>query len=67
MAGDIISFALLSLSSIIIIVNPLGATLIYVSFTTDMDQTLRDTIAKDACRFALIILLIVAVVGTWIL
>jgi len=24
----------------------LGATLIYVSFTTDMDQTLRDTIAR---------------------
>ena len=67
MAGDIVSFVLLSLSSIIIIVNPLGATLIYVSFTTDMDQTLRDTIAKDACRFALIILLIVAVLGTWIL
>jgi multiple antibiotic resistance protein len=67
MAGDIISFALLSLSSIIIIVNPLGATLIYVSFTTDMDQALRYTIAKDACRFALIILLIVAVLGTWIL
>ena len=67
MAGDIVSFALLSLSSIIIIVNPLGATLIYVSFTTEMNQTLRDTIAKDACRFALIILLIVAVLGTWIL
>ena len=67
MAGDVISFALLSLSSIIIIVNPLGATLIYVSFTTDMDQNARDTIAKDACRFALIILLIVAVLGTWIL
>ena len=67
MAGDIVSFVLLSLSSIIIIVNPLGATLIYVSFTSDMDQTLRDTIATDACRFALIILLIVAVLGTWIL
>ena len=67
MAGDIVSFALLSLSSIIIIVNPLGATLIYVSFTTDMNQTFRDTIAKDSCRFALIILLIVAVLGTWIL
>jgi multiple antibiotic resistance protein len=67
MAGDVISFALLSLSSIIIIINPLGATLIYVSFTTSMDQTARDTVAKDACRFALIILLIVAVLGTWIL
>jgi multiple antibiotic resistance protein len=67
MAGDVLSFALLSLSSIIIIVNPLGATLIYVSFTTTMDQSVRDAIAKDACRFALIILLSVAVLGTWIL
>jgi len=67
MAGDVLSFALLSLSSIIIIINPLGATLIYVSFTTSMDQITRDTIAKDACRFALIILLTVAVLGTWIL
>jgi len=67
MAGDVLSFALLSLSSIIIIVNPLGATLIFVSFTTSMDQSARDIIAKDACRFALIILLSVAVLGTWIL
>lgn len=67
MAGDVLSFTLLSISSIIIIVNPLGATLIYVSFTTSMDQITRDTIAKDACRFALIILLTVAVLGTWIL
>jgi len=67
MAGDVLSFALLSLSSIIIIVNPLGATLIYVSFTTSMDQITRDTVAKDSCRFALIILLTVAVLGTWIL
>jgi multiple antibiotic resistance protein len=67
MAGDVLSFALLSFSSIIIIVNPLGATLIYVSFTTTMDHTTRDAIAKDACRFALIILLSVAVLGTWIL
>ncbi len=67
MAGDVLSFALLSLSSIIIIINPLGATLIYVSFTTTMDRPARDAIAKDACRFALIILLSVAVLGTWIL
>ncbi len=67
MAGDVLSFALLSLSSVIIIINPLGATLIYVSFTTTMDRPARDSIAKDACRFALIILLFVAVLGTWIL
>jgi multiple antibiotic resistance protein len=67
MAGDVLSFALLSLSSIIIIINPLGATLIYVSFTTTMDHPARDAIARDACRFALIILLSVAVLGTWVL
>ena len=67
MAGDVLSFVLLSLSSVIIIINPLGATLIYVSFTTTMDRPARNAIAKDACRFALIILLSVAVLGAWIL
>ena len=52
MAGDVLSFALLSLSSIIIIVNPLGATLMYVSLTTTLDRPAREVIAKDACRFA---------------
>ena len=51
----------------LIIVNPLGATLIYVSLTTNLDQPARDTIARDACRFALLILVFVAVLGAWIL
>jgi multiple antibiotic resistance protein len=67
MAGDLLSFALLALSSILIIVNPLGATLIYVSLTTSLDRPVRDLVARDACRFALFILLIVAVLGAWIL
>ncbi len=67
MAGDVLSFALLSISSILIIVNPLGATLIYVSLTTNMDRSARDAVARDACRFAFLILLIVALIGTWIL
>lgn len=62
-----LTFALLAFSSIIIIVNPLGATLIYVSLTTSLDRVQKDTIAKDSCRFALIVLLIVAVLGAWIL
>jgi hypothetical protein len=49
MAGDVLSFALLSLSSIIIIVNPLGATLMYVSLTTTMDRSAREVQAKDSC------------------
>lgn len=67
MAGDILSFTLLTLSSMLIIVNPLGATLIYVSLTTNLDQPARDTIARDACRFAFLILVFVALLGAWIL
>jgi multiple antibiotic resistance protein len=67
MAGDVLSFALLAISSILIIVNPLGATLIYVSLTTTLDRPARNVIARDACRFAVFILLFVAVLGAWIL
>ncbi|MGD0080071.1 MAG: MarC family protein [Methanoregula sp.] len=67
MAGDFVSFTLLSLSSMLIIVNPLSSTLIYVSLTSNLDKPARETIAKEACRFALLILLFVAVLGTWIL
>ncbi|MDD1700306.1 MAG: hypothetical protein LUQ04_05865 [Methanoregula sp.] len=49
MAGDILIFALFPLSSIINIVNLLGATIIYVSFTASMNQHARDAIAKDSC------------------
>jgi multiple antibiotic resistance protein len=67
MAGDVLSFALLAISSILIIVNPLGATMIYVSLTTNLEKPMRDSIARDSCRFAIIILLFVAVLGAWIL
>ncbi|MFA5266521.1 MAG: NAAT family transporter [Methanoregula sp.] len=67
MAGDVLSFALLAISSILIIVNPLGATLIYVSLTENLDKPMRDSIARDSCRFAIFILLFVAVLGAWIL
>ncbi|MEI7857084.1 MAG: MarC family protein [Methanomicrobiales archaeon] len=60
-------FGLLSISSILIIANPLGATLIYVSLTTNMEPHARDIVARDACRYAFFILLIVAVIGTWVL
>ena len=67
MTGDVLSFTLLAISSILIIVNPLGATLIYVSLTTTLDRPARNIIARDSCRFALLILLFVAVLGAWIL
>ena len=49
------------------IVNPLGATLIYVSLTSNLDRPMRDSIARDSCRFAILLLLVVAVLGAWIL
>jgi multiple antibiotic resistance protein len=67
MAGDVISFALLAISSVLIIVNPLCATLMYVSLTADTEGSARTLIARDACRYALGILLFVAVLGAAIL
>ncbi|OPY36468.1 MAG: hypothetical protein A4E35_02007 [Methanoregula sp. PtaU1.Bin051] len=67
MDGDLVTFALLALSSLIIIVNPLGATLIYVSLTTNLDRVQKNVVARDSCRFALLVLLAVAVLGALIL
>jgi len=67
MAGDWVTFALLSLSSILIIVNPLGATLTFVSLTTSLDPAARLKVAEESCRYALIILFAFALVGGIIL
>ena len=65
--ADLLSFILLSLSSIIIVVNPLAATLIFVSLTGTMDRTTQLKVARDSSEFALIILLIFTIAGGWIL
>jgi len=67
MDGELLTFALLTLSSLIIIVNPLGATLIYVSLTTTLDRVHKDIIARDSCRFSLIVLIAVAIAGAFVL
>lgn len=67
MDGEVLSFALLAISSVLIIVNPLGATLFYVSLTSGLDPATRAGIVKESCRFALFILLFFAILGTWIL
>ncbi len=64
---DLLSFALLSFSSILIVVNPLAATLIFVSLTGTMDQAAKLRVARDATWFALIILLLFTFAGGWIL
>jgi len=67
MAGDLLSFSLLCLSSIIIIVNPLGATLTYISLTERLEKTVKEQIIRDSCTIALVILVIVGLAGTAIL
>ena len=67
MAGDVVTFALLSLSSILIIVNPLGATLTYVTLTSGMAPEARRVVAKESCRYALITLIVFALLGGLIL
>jgi multiple antibiotic resistance protein len=67
MVGELLSFALLSLSSVFIIVNPFGATLIYVALTEDMEYSTKIMVAKESCRIAFLVLLVFAIAGTWIL
>lgn len=67
MNGDMLSFILLSVSSIIIVINPLAATLLYVSLTEGMEEVQKRSVAKVACWYALAILLIFAIAGGLIL
>jgi multiple antibiotic resistance protein len=67
MAGDLLSFSLLCLSSLIIIVNPLGATLTYISLTANLEKPIKMQIVRDSCTIALVILILVGLAGTVIL
>ena len=67
MAGDMVTFSLLSLSSILIIVNPLGATLTFVSLSTSLDPASKRKVAVESCQYALVILLAFALAGGIIL
>jgi len=67
MVDELLSFSLLCLSSIIIIVNPLGATLTYISLTGNLEKKTKDQIIRDACILSLAILVIVGIAGTLIL
>lgn len=67
MAGDVVNFILLSLSSIFIIINPLAATLFFVTLTSGMGHAEKQQVAKDACRYAFLILVIFALLGSIVL
>ncbi len=64
---DLLTFVLLSLSSIFIVVNPLAVTLIYVTLTDSMDAAERFRVAYEANRVALVVMLVFAVAGGAIL
>ncbi|QYZ79941.1 NAAT family transporter [Methanofollis formosanus] len=67
MNGDLLSFALLAISSVIIVVNPLAATLLYVSLTEGMESAEQWSVARTACRYALAVLLVFGLAGGLIL
>ncbi|MEN6341958.1 MAG: NAAT family transporter [Methanospirillum sp.] len=67
MATDPVSFVLLSLSSLLVIVNPLGAALIFVSMTADFDRETKRRTAIEASWYAVIVLVIFALLGGIIL
>ncbi|HYC19388.1 MAG TPA: MarC family protein [Candidatus Bathyarchaeia archaeon] len=67
MLMDLLSFALLTFSSIFILIDPITVTLVFVSLIRDIDRAHQRAIARDASLYALAILLVFAVGGYWIL
>jgi multiple antibiotic resistance protein len=63
MAADPVSFILLSLSSLLVVVNPLGATMIFVSMTSAYDRGEKIRVARDASWYAVVILVVFALLG----
>lgn len=67
MATDPVSFVLLSLSSLIVIVNPLGAAMIYVAMTAGFDRETKRRTAIEASWYAVVVLVVFALLGGIIL
>ncbi|MGZ4862900.1 MAG: MarC family protein [Halobacteriota archaeon] len=64
---DLVSFALLTFSSIFILIDPITVTLVFVSLIRDVDRAHQQAIARDASLYALVILLVFAIGGYGIL
>ena len=64
---DLVSFALLTFSSIFILIDPITVTLVFVSLIRDVDRAHQRAIARDAALYALVILLVFAIGDYWIL
>ncbi|ABD41232.1 multiple antibiotic resistance (MarC)-related protein [Methanospirillum hungatei JF-1] len=67
MAPDLISFSLFALSSILIVVNPLGALLVYNSITEFMDSKDKRKVAAYGCRIAGAVLIFFTLFGSSLL
>lgn len=67
MPTDLISYSLFALSSILIVVNPLGALLVYNSITEFMDSSDKKRVAAYACRIAGAVLIFFTLFGSYLL
>lgn len=67
MAQDLISLTLFTISSLLIVVNPVGAMLVYHSLTREMDEQARHQVAAHACRLSAIVLLFFTLFGSGLL
>ncbi|HOV67057.1 MAG TPA: MarC family protein [Methanoregulaceae archaeon] len=67
MTADPVNFILLSLSSLLVLVNPLGATMIFVSMTSGYAPAEKHKVAREASWYALIVLIAFALLGGGIL
>jgi multiple antibiotic resistance protein len=67
MTTDPTSFVLLSLSSLLVIVNPLGAAMIFVSMTAGFDHVTKRRTAIEASWYAVVVLVVFALLGGIIL
>ena len=67
MATDLISFSLFAFSSILIVVNPLGALLVYNAITEFMDAKDKRRVAVHGCRIATVVLIFFTFLGSSLL
>lgn len=67
MTDDLVSFTLFTLSSIMIVVNPIGAMMVYNSLTESMDIPTRKRVAVYACRLSTVVLIFFTLFGSSLL
>jgi multiple antibiotic resistance protein len=65
--GEAVQFAVLAFTSLLAIVNPLGAVPMYVALTADYSPARRTATVRRAIATSLAVLFAFALVGTWIL